>query len=80
MIWLCGLYRMEDGVPVFTVLTREAVASLAWLHDRMPLMLPGERVEEWIRPETRPEELLPHALTDMVAEQSQPEMRLPRRM
>ena len=68
MLWLCGLYRMENDLPVFTVLTREAVASLAWLHDRMPLILPGARVDEWIRPDTPPEELLPFALTDLVAD------------
>ena len=69
MLWLCGLYRMENDLPVFTVLTREAVESIAWIHGRMPLILPGERVDEWIRPAGRPEAVLAHALTDLTAEQ-----------
>ncbi len=63
--FLCGLYRFEDGWPVFTVLTREPSEKLAKIHDRMPLILPEDLIDEWIRPDAKPEELLPHALTDM---------------
>ncbi len=68
--WLAGLYRMEDGFPVFTVLTREPSESVARIHDRMPLILPGDIVGEWIRPGARAEELVGLALTDMVAEKA----------
>ena len=63
--WLCGLYRIENGLPVFVILTREPGEALRFLHDRMPLIMPDELVTEWIRPDRKPEELLPGALTDM---------------
>lgn len=63
--WLCGLYRIENNVPVFVVLTREPGRELARIHDRMPLILPPEAALEWILPQTRPEDLLQYALTDM---------------
>jgi putative SOS response-associated peptidase YedK len=66
--WLCGLYRIEDGFPVFTILTREPSEELRKIHDRMPLILPGEKIEEWIHPDSKPEEIISYALTDMVAE------------
>ena len=68
MTWLCGLYRIENGLPVFVVLTREPGERIRFLHDRMPLIMPGDLISEWIRPDTRPEELLPYALTDMIFE------------
>lgn len=68
MTWLCGLYRIEEGLPVFVVLTREPGEALRFLHDRMPLILPEQYIDEWIRPDTRPEDLLGEALTDMVFE------------
>ena len=34
----------------------------------MPLIMPEEYVDEWIRPDAKPEELLDVALTDMVYE------------
>ena len=34
----------------------------------MPLILPGNYVKEWIKPETRPEELVEAAMTEMVYE------------
>ena len=69
-VWLCGLYRIEEGLPCFTVLTRDPEGALRKIHDRMPLSLPKERVSEWIRPDTKPEKLLPYALTDMIFEKS----------
>ncbi|MBQ9642841.1 MAG: SOS response-associated peptidase family protein [Lachnospiraceae bacterium] len=68
--WLCGLYRIEDGLPVFVVLTREPGEKIRFIHDRMPLILPENRIDEWIRPDTRPEDLLSEALTDMVFEKA----------
>ena len=70
MTWLCGLYRIENELPVFTVLTREPTEELRQIHDRMPLILPKDLIEVWIRPDTKPEDLLPYALTDMVFEKT----------
>jgi len=66
--YLAGLYRIEEGLPVFTVLTRAPTPELARIHDRMPLIFPKDLIGEWIRPDTKPEEILPYALTDMMME------------
>ena len=67
LIWLCGLYRIEHGLPVFVILTREPGSELAEIHDRMPLILPREAAQAWIDPKQRPEELLPLAVTELKA-------------
>ena len=64
LTWLCGLYRMEEGLPCFVILTAEPGESIRFIHDRMPLILPASAAYEWIRPETRPEDLLPLAVKD----------------
>ena len=64
LTWLCGLYRLEEGVPCFVILTREPGESIRFIHDRMPLILPEDAAMEWIRPETRPEDLLSLARTE----------------
>ncbi len=66
LTWLCGLYRMEEGIPCFVVLTRAPGENIRFIHDRMPLILPESAVEEWIQPETRPEDLLSLARTDLI--------------
>ena len=66
--WLCGLYRMEEGFPVFAILTREPGRGVREIHDRMPLMLPKERIRDWINPKSDPNELLAYALTETVME------------
>ena len=71
MTWLCGLYRIEDGYPVFVVLTKEPTAELSKIHDRMPLMLPKERIDEWISPTSNPDEIVQFALSDVVMEKAE---------
>ena len=70
MTWLCGLYRIEEGLPVFVVLTREPGEEIRFIHDRMPLILPERYIADWIRPGTRPEDLLDKVLTDMAFERA----------
>ena len=64
--WLCGLYRIENGQPCFVILTREPGEEIRFIHDRMPLILPGEKTDEWIRPSAKPEEILSAARTDLL--------------
>ncbi len=71
LTWLAGIYRIEDGLPVFTVLTREPTGELAKLHDRMPLILPEDVTEEWINPLSDPKELIKYAVTAMTAVKAQ---------
>ena len=71
LTWLCGLYRIENGYPVFVILTKAPTVELSKIHDRMPLMLPKDRIEDWINPASNPEELLSYALTDMIIEKAE---------
>ena len=71
MTWLCGLYHINDGLPYFVILTREPVGELKDLHDRMPLILPEDKIADWIKPENDPAFILPFALTNMVMEKAE---------
>lgn len=72
--WLAGLYRIETyrglSFPVFAILTRIPTEELSAIHDRMPLILPKGMVEEWIKPDSAPEEIIKTALSDMIIEKS----------
>ena len=65
MTWLCGLYRIEAGLPHFVVLTREPADSIRFIHDRMPLLLSEDYLSSWLAPTTNPADILPHAIIDM---------------
>ena len=66
LIWLAGLYRIEEGLPAFVILTRPAEENLTWMHDRMPVMLPYEKVHDWICPDSNPEALMNKCLKRVV--------------
>ncbi len=70
MTWLAGIYRIEDGLPVFALLTREPTAQLQRIHERMPLIMPEELVINWICPYINPKVMLKYALTDMVTQKA----------
>ena len=62
---LAGLYRFEENRPVFVVLTRESAPGIAFLHDRMPVMLPHALHADWLDPSVDARRTLRGALTDV---------------
>ena len=40
VVYMADIYRMEDGRPAFTILTRAVSPAIAFIHDRMPVILP----------------------------------------
>ena len=70
MTWLCGLYRFENDMPFFVILTREPGEQIRFIHDRMPLILQEHLVNSWIDPDADPKELVREAVTDVIAEKA----------
>ena len=72
--YLAGLYRFEEHggiqIPMFTVLTREAVAPVSSIHDRMPVILGKDSLNEWIRPDGDPGRIAKTALTKVLMEKA----------
>lgn len=48
LLWLAGIYRIENGLKRFTVLTREAAGVMVPVHPRMPVTLSGFEIGTWI--------------------------------
>ena len=48
VMYMAGIYRLENGAPVFTILTREPAAAISFIHDRMPVILPKEAAGDWL--------------------------------
>jgi len=48
MLYMAGLYRIEGNKAVFTILTREPAESIAFIHDRMPVILPDDIRNDWL--------------------------------
>lgn len=71
LFYMAGLYRFEAVQPVFAILTREPVDNIAFIHNRMPVILPPESVEDWIDPECPAEEILHRAVLSIQYETAQ---------
>jgi len=72
--YIAGLYRYEEHsgmqVPMFTVLTREAAGIVKDIHDRMPVILDKNNIQEWIRPDGDSRAIVEKALHNMVIEKA----------
>ncbi len=49
-LWLAGLSQTnhETGESLFVILTRPAWSGISFIHDRMPVILPKEKHDEWL--------------------------------
>ncbi len=56
--------------PVFAVLTRAPADELRRIHDRMPLILPNNAVDERIRPDGEPDKVVDKEVTEVVVEKA----------
>ena len=65
LFWMAGLYRMEANIPVFTILTKAPAENIAFIHDRMPVILPEEGKSDWLDMRCPPERVLPYAVKEM---------------
>lgn len=65
-MYMAGLYRKEENQYVFTILTRQPAQNITFIHDRMPVIIPREMKNEWLNPHYSADDLLRHAVTDVV--------------
>ena len=62
LFYLAGLYRVVSGRPEFVILTRPPADRIAFIHDRMPVILPKALVADWTNPRYSAREILDHAV------------------
>ena len=65
MIYLAGIYRKEGNRAACTILTREPAESIAFIHNRMPVILPAEAIGDWLNARYEATDVLKAAQTDM---------------
>ena len=66
IVYLGGLYTIDaSGVPRFVILTREAAPGIAFIHDRMPVLVPPGRCGDWLSQRFTLDELLDSAETGL---------------
>lgn len=70
MIYFAGVYRKEGNRAACTILTREPAESIAFIHNRMPVILPAEATADWLN--------VRHEVTDVLkAAQMEMEYKVP---
>ncbi len=49
-IWMAGLSKVDykTGESLFVIMTRPVWSNISFIHDRMPVILPKERHDEWL--------------------------------
>lgn len=68
LLYLAGIFRPYGPEMRFVILTREANASMAPVHDRMPLILSKDEVEPWVSDAPAADRLLTKQLPALKAQ------------
>ena len=74
ILYLAGIYRPYGAEKRFVVLTREANASMAPVHDRMPLILSRAEVWPWVNGGSEADDILAKVLPLLKAERPYEQM------
>ena len=68
LFYMAGLYRVMDGRPEFCILTRSPAEGIAFIHDRMPVILPKDDIKAWIDPRSDGKSLLERAVLSVACQ------------
>jgi putative SOS response-associated peptidase YedK len=66
MLYMAGLYDQFGGEDRFVILTAEANASMAEVHDRMPVVIPKDRIKDWIFDFSKTDDFLFHGQPGLI--------------
>lgn len=48
VLYMAGLYELREGEDCYCILTTAPNASMRPVHDRMPLVIPREKMQDWL--------------------------------
>ena len=65
MLFMAGLYRIEGNIARFTILTRTPADNISFIHDRMPVILPKEAMNDWLNPKYAAVDVIRSAVLDV---------------
>ncbi len=62
-LYMAGIYRIVDGEAEFSILTRDPAPDIAFIHNRMPVILRGDAMKAWLNAALCAQDVLRVALT-----------------
>jgi len=67
-LYMAGLYRFEKDVPLplFVILTRSATPAIAFIHDRMPVILTKDFQEVWLSEHIDIQDVMNHSVEYLI--------------
>lgn len=76
LLFMAGCYNLYNGKNRFVILTTQANASMARVHERMPLILEGSEMESWLTNDGCVEKLLRKQPSNLVCSTEYEQMSL----
>jgi putative SOS response-associated peptidase YedK len=58
VIYLCGIYKVVEGIPRFVIITRPANESMIEIHNRMPVIVEADQVRPYLTDYSAAEEII----------------------
>lgn len=67
-LYMAGLYRFERdmSVPLFVILTRPAAPGIAFIHDRMPVILAKDTHQGWLSEHIDNQEVMNRSVENLI--------------
>lgn len=76
LLLLAGIFREEQGIDRYTILTTDANDSMIRVHDRMPVIIDRSEIRSWIYDDAILPEILERKQPELVCEQDSGQIRM----
>ena len=53
VVYFAGIYGIRSGEERFVIITRDSAGEMLRIHERMPLIIPSQRLDEWLSDDYR---------------------------
>lgn len=68
MLYMAGLYNEFEGENRFIIITASSNSSIASIHNRMPVVLEKNMIEDWLRDKEIAQEILNWEHPDLISQ------------
>lgn len=66
IMYFLGIYRFENNEPVCTIITKDATESMAPLHDRMPVIITKDEINDWLNDNNKIDFIINNSINKLI--------------
>ncbi|MDO4500875.1 MAG: SOS response-associated peptidase family protein [Erysipelotrichaceae bacterium] len=64
-LYLAGIYRFYNGNFEFSILTKDPISDIAFIHERMPVIFKENQINDWLNLNNDPDDMIKESIKNL---------------